>query len=292
LKKLELSGSKTNLYLMIFVTKADGRKQPFDKSKVIRTCLSMHATENQARDVANKVEAKVYEGIPTKKILQMIFTFMKEHRPEVSHETDLREAISLLRPKPDFEVFIFHLLKEFGYSVAGAQIVKGKCVEHEIDAVALKGEEVIYVEVKHHFMHHTFTGVSVFLESQAVLEDLAEGFKAGIGRINFNKVLVVCNTKFSGHALQYATCKKIDYLGWSAPSQMSLQQMIEEKKLYPITFMKGLDKNLEEKFGDAGIVLLKQLVTSDVNELWRKTRIQKEKLEKLVKNAKEILSVE
>ena len=277
---------------MIFVTKADGRKQPFDKAKVIRTCLSMHATENQARDVANKVEAKVYEGIPTKKILQMIFTFMKEHRPEVSHETDLREAISLLRPKPDFEVFIFHLLKEFGYSVAGAQIVKGKCVEHEIDAVALKGEEVVYVEVKHHFMHHTFTGVSVFLESQAVFEDLMEGFKAGIGRINFNKALVVCNTKFSGHALQYATCKKVDYLGWSAPSQMSLQQMIEEKKLYPITLLKRLDKNLEEKFGDAGIVLLKQLVTCDVNELWRKTKIQKEKLENLVKNAKEILSVE
>ena len=277
---------------MMFVTKADGRKQPFDKSKVIRTCLSMHATENQARDVANKVESKIYEGIPTKKILQMIFTFMKEHRPEVSHETDLREAISMLRPKPDFEVFIFHLLKEFGYSVAGAQLVKGKCVEHEIDAVALKGEEVIYVEVKHHFMHHTFTGVSVFLESQAIFEDLVEGFKAGIGRINFNKALVVCNTKFSGHALQYATCKKIDYLGWSAPSQMSLQQMIEEKKLYPITFLKGLDKNLEEKFGDAGIVLLKQLVTCDIDELWRKTKIPKEKLENLVKNAKEILSVE
>lgn len=277
---------------MMFVTKSDGRKQPFDKSKVVRTCLSMHATENQARDVANKVEEKVYEGIPTKKILQMIFTFMKEHRPEVAHEIDLREAISLLRPKPDFELFIFHLLKEFGYSVTGSQLVKGKCVEHEIDAVALKDEDVIYVEVKHHFMHHTFTGVSVFLESQAIFEDFIEGFKAGVTRINFNKALVVCNTKFSEHALQYAACKKINYLGWSAPAERGLQQMIEEKKLYPITFLKGLDKNLEEKFGDAGIVLLKQLVECSLDEAWRKTRIQKEKLEKLVKNAKEILQVE
>lgn len=277
---------------MMLVTKSDGRKQPFDKSKVIRTCLSMHATEQQARDVANKVEAKVYEGIPTKKILQMIFTFLKEYKPEIAHEIDLREAISKLRPKPDFEIFIFLLLKEFGYSATGAQLVKGKCVEHEIDAVALKGDEVIYVEVKHHFMHHTFTGLSVFLETHAVFEDLMEGFRAGNNRINFNRALVACNTKFSEHALQYADCKKISYLGWSAPADMGLQQMIEEKKCYPVTFLKGLDKNLEEKFGNSGIVLLKQLITFDIDELWRRTRIQKEKLENLVKNAKEILSVE
>ena len=274
---------------MIFVTKADGRKQPFDKSKIIRTCLRMHATEQQARAVANKVESKIYDGIPTKKVLQLIFAFLKEYKPEVAHEIDLREAIGLLRPKPDFEVFVLLLLKEFGYAVAGAQLMKGKCVEHEIDAVALKDGEVVYVEVKHHFMHHTYTGLSVFLESRAVLEDLMEGYKERVNRINFNKALVVCNTKFSEHALQYAGCRGIDYIGWRAPDDQGLEWMIEEKKLYPITILKNLDKGVEEKLGDAGIVLLKQMVECNIDELWRKTRIPRDRLEKIVKRAGEVL---
>jgi len=274
---------------MIFVTKADGRKQPFDKSKIIRTCLRMHATEQQAREVANKIETKIYDAIPTKKVLQLIFTFLKEYKPEVAHRIDLREAISLLRPKPDFEIFVMLLLKEFGYAITGAQLMKGKCVEHEIDAVALKDEEVIYVEVKHHFMHHTYTGLSVFLESQSVLEDLMEGYKKGSNRINFNRALVVCNTKFSDHALQYASCRGIDYLGWNAPVDNGLEQMIEEKKFYPITLLRSLDKGIEEKLGNSGIVLLKQLVEIDIDELWRRARVQKDKLENLVKRAREIL---
>jgi Holliday junction resolvase-like predicted endonuclease len=275
---------------MIYVTKADGSKQPFDKSKVIRTCLRMHATEQQAREVANKIEKKIYDGIPTNKLLKMIFTFLKEYRPEVAHRIDLREAISLLRPKPDFEVFVLLLLKEFGYSVTGSQLIKGRCVEHEIDAIALKDSQVTYVEVKHHFMHHTYTGLSVFLEAQAVFEDLMEGYSSGKNRINFNKALVVCNTKFSEHALQYAGCKGIDFIGWSAPADLGLEQMIEEKKLYPITLLKNLEKNIEEKLGDAGVVLLKQLVEYNIDELWRKTRVPKDKLENLVKKAKELLS--
>jgi hypothetical protein len=153
----------------------------------------------------------------------------------------------------------------------------------------MKNNEVIYVEVKHHFQSHTYTGVSVCLETQAVLEDLIEGYKTGVNRINFNKALIVCNTKFSEHALQYASCKGIDCIGWRTPSEKGLEQMIEEKKFYPITFLKDLDRKTEEKFGDAGIVLLKQLVETDIGELWKKTKIPKDKLENLVKKAKEVL---
>lgn len=275
---------------MVFVTKADGSKQPFYKDKVIRTCLRMHATQKQARAVADKVEKKIYDGIPTKKILRMIFTFLKEYRPEIKHEIDLREAISLLRPKPDFENFVCMLLREYGYETSPAQLVKGKCVEHEIDGVAKKDGRTIYVEVKHHFQPHTYTGVSVCLETQAIFEDLIEGFNSGKNPVKFDKALVVCNTKFSDHALQYAECRGIEYLGWNAPLDAGLEQMIEKKKLYPITLLKDLDSKTEAKLADACVVLLKQLVETDINELWKKTKVPKEKLENIVKEAKEILT--
>jgi Holliday junction resolvase-like predicted endonuclease len=274
---------------MIFVTKADGTRQPFDESKVVRTCLRMHATQEQAKSVADKIKKKIYDGIPTRKILQLIFDYMEKYKPEIRHRLDLREAISLLRPKPDFEQFVALVLKELGYKVLTNQIIRGRCVEHEIDAVAIKDDEVVYVEVKHHFQPHTYTGVGVCLETQATLEDLIEGFNLNTHTINFNRAMLVCNTKFSDHAIQYATCKGIKFIGWRAPFDGGLEKIIDERKLYPITLLRDLDRKTRERLVDNGVVLLKQLVECDLNELWKKTGIPKNRLEDLIDRAKQLI---
>jgi len=248
----------------------------------------MNATLEQAEKVATKIEKEVYEGIPTQKILKMVFTYLRKYKPEIKYRIDLREAISRLRPKPDFEIFVAMLLKEYGYSVQTNQIVEGACVSHEIDAIAIKDKETVFVEVKHHLQPHTFTSVDVMLETQARLEDLKEGFKLGKHNYNFSKALVVCNTKFSDHALKYAECKGISYIGWKAPFEAGLEKMVEDKKLYPITLLKNLDFETEQKLGDAGIVTIKQLLEQDVDELQKKTGIPKKKLKLLIKNAREI----
>lgn len=274
---------------MFSVTKADGSRQPFLKEKIIRTCLRMSSSQEQAESIADRIERKIYEGIPSKKILQMIFSYMKAYKPEIRYLIDLREAISLLRPKPDFEQFVFLLLKEYGYEVSPPQIVKGICVDHEIDAIAKKDGDVLMVEVEHHINHHTFTGVSSLLEAQATFEDVGEAFDVGLSHINFNKILMVCNTKFSEHAIKYGNCKKINLIGWKYTQERGLERLIEEKKLYPITFLKGLDEKTEEKLADAGIVLLRQLVEQDLLNLPEKTGIQRKKLESLIQIAREIL---
>lgn len=274
----------------MLVTKFDGRKQEFQKGKVIRTCMRMHATREQAEKIAKRIEREAYDGITTRKVLKMIFRYIKEYRPEIRHEIDLREAISLLRPKPDFEVFVQLLLEELGYEVLPNQMLRGKCVNHEIDAVAKKRDETILVEVKHHFNHHTYTGVDVCFVAQARLEDLSIGYNLGYNRFKFNKVLIVCNTKFSNHAIRYARCKGMRHIGWKAPPDHALEQVIEEKKLYPITFLKGMDRKNENKLGNNGIVLLRQLVEKDFDKLQKTTGIQKKELLELVKKAKEVLS--
>jgi hypothetical protein len=274
---------------MVVVTKADGTKQLFDKEKVIRTCLKMHVSEEEAREVANKVEMKLYEGIPTKKILEMIFFYLKNYRPQIKHQIDLRESISLMRPKPDFENFVGIVLRGQGYEVEPPQLIRGRCVEHEIDGIAKKGTDTIYVEVKHHFQSHTYTGVAVFLETWATFVDLFDGFELHKSPYKFNKALVVCNTKFSDHALQYSKCKGISHIGWNTPQDNSLEKMVWEEKLYPITLIKAMDKRSEEKLGDTGVILLRQLADTDVNDLIRKTRLNRQKLILLKEKARQIL---
>lgn len=274
----------------IFVTKFDGTMQPFQREKIVDTCVRMGATKEDAKKIADIIERKIYDGIATKKILQMIFRLLKKYRPAVEHQIDLREAISILRPKPDFERFVHLLLEEHGYEVTPNQIIRGKCVEHEIDGIARKKNETILVEVKHHYNHHTYTGLDVGRIAWATFEDLEEGFEQGLNSVKFTGIMIVCNTKLTEHAKQYAKCRGIMHIGWKAPPEHGLERMIEEKKLYPITLLKKLSKRDKTKLLDEGIIALKQLVDCEVNELSRKTGMRRDKLQTLVRKAKEILS--
>jgi len=177
----------------------------------------------------------------------MIFELLGDYRPAVKHIVDLRKALSLMRPKPDFERFIQMLLRKQGYEVTLNQIIPGKCVEHEVDAVARKNGKTYMVEVKHHYNYHTPTGLDVSRIARAVFEDLTEGFRLGLHGLKIDEAMIVCNTKLSNHAKRYAECRGIRLIGWGSPLNHDLRAMIEEKKLYPVTYIKDLNKGLLEK---------------------------------------------
>ena len=274
---------------MVYIIKADGSKQIFERWKVVRTCLRFGLKEEEANKVADKVESKIYEGITTKEILKLIFRFVKEFKPEIRHQIDLRESISLLRSKPDFEFFVDRLLKEEGYEVERNVVLRGKCVEHEIDCIARKGNEVIYVEVKHHVNPHTFTGLDVFLKSYAAFLDLNEGYRFGINKTKFDKILIVCSTKISEHALEYANCMKISYIAWKVPKERSLERIISERKLYPITLIKNLGAREQSRLIANGFILLKDLIKFPTRVISKKTGIDKKRVEELKDISKKLL---
>ena len=274
----------------VYVVKADGSRQPYQRKKIIDLCLRMHAPPEVAEKIADKVEERLYDGIETERILRMVFRYLRRYKPAVKYQIDLRKAISLLRPKPDFERFVQLLLREYGYRVLPNMIVRGRCVEHEIDAIAIKGNETILVEVKHHFNHHTYTGLDVCREIRATYEDLTEGYSLGLNEFNITRAMVISNTKFSNHAKQYADCRGIVCMGWKAPSEQGLETMIEKKRFYPITLLKSLRKEDEKRLGDNGVVLLKQLVTYNFKDLLQRTNVPKDRLERLLREAREILT--
>jgi hypothetical protein len=273
---------------MVYVTKADGSTQEFDKEKIIRTCLKLSIEEDKAKIIADKIENRAYNGISTKKILKMIFDYAKKYRPAIKNRIDLRHAISLLRSKPDFEEFVRIILRENGYEVKPNEIVAGKCAEHEIDGIAKKDNDVIFLEVKHHVEYHSYVGLPIFLEAYAVFEDLVEGGKIGKNSYNFNKLMVVCNTKISDYAKKYAECKNIAYVCWNYPEKFNLNELIENGKLYPITILKDLDSYTKNKLGDNQILTLKQLVDAGIEKLVA-LGISKNKSIDLIEKAKSLL---
>jgi hypothetical protein len=272
--------------LGVFVTKADGTRQLFDREKVVKTCLRMGASRKIADDIAEEVEKRLYDGIPTSKILQMTFRLLRKYKPAIRHLLDLRKGLSLMGSKPEFENFVQILLAHNGFEVTPNRLVTGKCVKHEVDAIARKDSVTYFVEAKHHMNYHTPTGLDESRIARAILEDVTEGFELGKSNLKIDRAMIVTNTRYSEHARRYGKCRNILQIGWSSPANLSLQNMIEEKNLYPLSCLRDLKSETKTKLVNSGIVLMKQLFEAKPSTLARKTGVQKETLKQIIEKAK------
>ena len=272
------------------VTKADGSAAPFDRRKIMRTCLRMGASQTLAETIAHDIESRAEDGIRTRKIMDMIFAVMAKDRPAAKHVISLRNALALLKSKPDFEQYVRALLERKGYTVSPNQIVAGKCVEHEVDGIIEKDGRTFLLEVKHHRNYRTTTGLDEVRIARAVLEDVSEGVGPDASATRVDGIFLVCNTKFSDHARRYADCRGIHYLGWSSSPDFDMATFIGETRLYPVTYLKGLDIATLKTLSSANIILLKQVVEMDFSELKKKTNLPQRNLSSLVKKAAAVLS--
>ena len=270
----------------VYVMKADGTMQLFDREKVVRTCLRMGVSRGIAKEVAREVENRLYDGIPTRKILQMTFTLLRRYKPTIRHLLDLRKGLSLMDSKPEFETFVQVLLAHNGFEVTPNRLVTGRCGVHEVDAIARKEGVTYFVEAKHHVNYHTPTGLDESRIARAILEDVTEGFEHGKSSLKIDRAMIVTNTRYSEHARHYGKCRNILQIGWNSPADLSLQNMIEEKDLYPLSCLRGLKKETKAQLVGSGIVLMKQLFEEEPSMLARKTGIQKETLKQIIEKAK------
>ena len=269
-----------------FVTKADGSKQPYSREKVEKTCLRMGADKHMAKEVAEKVERSLYDGIPTSKILQIIFRAMQRYKPAVRQLYDLRKGISLMDSKPEFELFIQSLLMQNGFDVTPNQVISGNCVEHEVDAIARKDGVTFFVEIKHHFGYHTLTGLDESRIARAILEDVAESYSHGKMDLKIDRAMIVTNTRYSEHAQRYGKCRDILQIGWDSPTDYNLRNMIEKQKLYPLSCLKSLKHDTRARLVNCGLILIKQLAEEDAIKLSRKTMLPTENVRALIEKAK------
>jgi hypothetical protein len=241
----------------------------------------MGASREIAEEVAGRVERSVYDGVSTSKVLQLTVRLLRGYRPAIRHFLDLRRGLSLMDSKPEFEVFVQVLLANSGFEVSPNMILAGKCVEHEVDAIAKRDEVTFFVEAKHHLKYHTLTGLDESRIARAILEDVVEGFELGSCSVKVDRAMIVTNTRYSEHARRYGKCRDIVQIGWNSPVGLSLQSMIEENNLYPISCIRGLKRATRTKLVNKRIVLMKQLLEMKPLTLARETGIPKETLKQL-----------
>lgn len=271
----------------MFVTKASGEKEEFNPEKIRSTCIRAGATKWLADAIVKEVEKRAYDGIPTKKILQITLKILNREMPRVAAKYDLKFAIMRLGPAGFlFEQLVAELLSEYGYETRVHSIIYGGCISHEIDVVAEKDGKRCMIECKYHNAPGIYTGVKEALYTQARFEDLLEGSKSGKCQ-RFDQVWLVCNTKFSADVIAYALCKKIKLLGWKYPEE-NLRTMLEKKNLYPITVLRKLDSYSQKRLASVGLMFCKDLLKRDFSELRELTKIPPTRLKFLIQEAESI----
>lgn len=250
----------------MLITKADGEREPFNPHKLVQSLKRAGAETSVAESIEQDIEKELYNGISTQEMYRRAFAHLREHRKDTAARYSLKRALLEFGPSGfPFEEYLARLFQTEGYETQTDQIIKGACVEHEVDVLMSKGDVTTYVEAKFHNTPGFKTDLKTTLYVKARLEDIAAQRKL-TGAKGSMHGLIVTNTKFTSQAAQYASCAGVELLGWEEPTGNTLQDRIERAQLYPVTALTTLTHR--EKMALLGRkVVLCQSVPQQLEEL-------------------------
>lgn len=245
----------------INITKASGAIALFSSEKLVQSLKKAGASEDIALSIADEVSENLYEGMSTKKIYRIAFNLLKKSSSPLAAKYHLKNAIMELGPSGfPFEKYVAAILQHQGYLVKVGEIVKGKCVNHEIDVIAEKENQHFMIECKYHNQPGTISNVKIPLYIQARFKDVEASWINIPGHTTkFHQGWVVTNTKFSSDAIQYGACAGLKLLGWDYPNKEGLKDLIDKMALYPITCLTTLRKTEKIYLLENKIVLCKEI---------------------------------
>lgn len=293
----------------MYIIKASGQKVKFNPNKVKKTCLRAGANRDLAEKIVQTVNQRVYNGMGTEELLELILSLLRKQDPLVAGRYNLKKAMLDLGPTGFiFEEFVLRLLKLYDFQAWFPPLLNGACVQHEVDIIAKSppltkknkkcfdqdkddygSNKVFMIECKYHHSAGMRSGLKDTLYVWARFLDLRDAWKQGRGQ-KFDYPWLISNTKFSETAIQYAQCKKMRLLGWRFPQNSGLEKLIEKKSLYPITILSSLDFSTKEKLFSQKIILCQDLLSLGKEALKRKVMISENKAENLINEARIMVS--
>ena len=261
------------------IIKASGEKEKFSKEKLFRSLKRAGAKPKLAEKVSKEIAKSVYPGIDSGEILNQSTSYLQKENPILAAKYNLKKAIMELGPTGfPFERYVAEILKEYGYITKVGKIVKGHCVNHEIDVTAQKRKKHFMIECKYHNNRGRYSDVKVALYTHARFLDVRF----------FHQAWLVTNTRCTSEAVRYARCVGLKIISWRYPKNESLEYLIEKKGLYPITALPSLTRYARERLAEKQLMLAKDLLKYSVNNLVRVFGLKSNIVKKLQQEAREL----
>ncbi|MGB5379320.1 restriction endonuclease [Muriicola sp.] len=244
----------------IEIRKSSGERVPFSSLKLAASLRHSGADEDTINMVLQKVADELFEGISTKEIYNRAYAILKRKKSIFASKYKLKKAIYELGPTGfPFEKFIATLLNFSGYKTVVGEVVKGKCVSHEIDVLARKNGKICLIECKFHGEEGRNCNVKVPLYIHSRFQDVCKTENDEAGFKVPDEGWVVTNTRFTQEATTYGKCSGLYLLSWDYPHDDGLRNRIDRLALYPITVSTLLTQREKQFLLSRDVVLCRQL---------------------------------
>jgi len=269
----------------ISIIKHSGESVNFDVRKLQDSLINSGASERTAEQIAEEVSKDLFEGISTHIIYKRAHKLLKSHEHSKAARYGLKKAILQLGPTGyPFESFIGELMKHEGYETLTGHVMQGRCVQHEVDVLAMNDHEVHMMECKFHNRLGYKTDVKVPMYIKSRFEDLVNTWRDDPRFANKKyHGWVVTNARFTKDAIDFARCSGLNMISWDYPNGKSLKDLVTKYSLFPITTLSKLSKVHRDILLNAGVTLAKTLC--ETPEKLREYGIEESKLEKIILEA-------
>lgn len=246
----------------IDIIKSSGEKVKFSLEKLRASLKRSGADYKIVNQILYKVRDEIYQGISTKEIYNRAFALLKKNKSHFASKYKLKKAIYELGPTGfPFEHFISAILKYSGYNTEVGKTLQGRCVTHEIDVSASKGNETTLIECKFHSEEGINCNVKVPLYINSRYKDVKEHWDTNPKNDTaLTKGWLVTNTRFTEDALKYGDCCGLYLLSWDYPLNEGLKDRIDRLGLYPITVSTLLTQREKQFLLSRSVVLCRDLV--------------------------------
>ncbi|MEW6053233.1 MAG: restriction endonuclease [Nitrospirota bacterium] len=247
------------------IIKASGKSEEFDITKLVDSLVRSGASESIAQEIAEKVENQLSPASHTKHIFRLAKRLLKQYNRVSDMRYSIKKAIYALGPSGyQFEKYFGRILKEYGYSVEVNRILRGYCVSHEIDVLAVKENRGFVIECKYRSNGGVPTDVKIALYVNSRFNDIRKAYESSPEqRLIIKEGWLVTNTRCSSDAIKYAECVGLKIVSWKYPEKESLEKMIENRRLYPVTILSSIRKNSIETLFRNNIILAKDIADLD-----------------------------
>ena len=242
----------------VWITKADGEKEPFDPHKLDSSLARAGANTATRADIVARVEKHIEDGMRTEEIYSHAFDMLrKTDIPAIAARYSIKRAVFALGPSGfPFEQFLAEILRAHGWTARTGVALTGRCAPHEVDVLAQKSGRTVGIEAKFHNEPGGKTDIKDALYVQARYEDLARSPEKS-SRVD--EGWLVTNTRFTRNAIRYAQCSNLTLLGWDYPHNRGLMDMIESARVHPLTALTTLSDSEKHRLMENNIVLCKSI---------------------------------
>jgi hypothetical protein len=251
--------------MSITIIKASGQAEEFLIRKLVDSLIRSGASEDVAWDIAKTIEKQITPSSHTKHIFKMAKRLLRQYNRASVMRYSIKKAIYSLGPAGyQFEKYFARILRAYGYSVEVNMILHGYCVTHEVDVFAVKDGKGFVVECKYHSNGGIPTDVKIALYIHSRFEDIKKAYNVkSESTVQIHQGWLVTNTRCSADAIKYSECAGLKIISWKYPEKDSLEKLIENKRLYPVTILSSVKKNSLDILFRNDIIFAKDIADMD-----------------------------